>query len=335
MNIASYKLEKAVGPALRRIVRGLPGWAYRKSHIILGSTAGEVTDFQIKIVVHYGSGTDSGEHVYLNEKCRTDFGDIRFTDSDGVTELPYWIENKVDGDYAIFWVKVPNIPASPDSVTIYIYYGNPNATTTSDGKSTFLKFYDFNTDESDEWTLDVGSWEWDTINGYLKLKTSASEDRARISGYTTPTGIAIRARLYGSSSPDSYMDPSIIFGYQDGSNFYMARLNSQYNEVQLYKKVAGTFTKIGYSAKTIQTDTWYLLEVAWISKDHVKVWLDGTLEIDQTTDLEPWTDGGVGVRDYFSESWYDYYLVRKYIEPEPSHGDWGPEESTIKPYDLY
>ena len=44
------------------------------------------------------------------EKCRSDFGDIRFTDSDGVTELSYWMEEKVDGDYAVFWVKVPSIP---------------------------------------------------------------------------------------------------------------------------------------------------------------------------------------------------------------------------------
>jgi len=99
--------------------------------VIEGSSAGAVTDYQIRVVVHYGVGADSGEDVYLNGHCRTDFGDVRFTDSDGITELPYWMEEKVDGDYAIFWVKVPSIPASPDSTTIYIYYGNPSATTTS------------------------------------------------------------------------------------------------------------------------------------------------------------------------------------------------------------
>jgi len=117
----------------------LTGWMYRKSHEIIGSTSGAVTDYQIKIVVHYGSGTDSGEHVYLNGKCRTDFGDIRFTADDGETELPYWIERKVDGDYAIFWVKVPSIPASPDKAIIYIYYGNLDVTTTSNLTNTFLR----------------------------------------------------------------------------------------------------------------------------------------------------------------------------------------------------
>jgi len=88
----------------------LSGWGYRKSHEIVGSTAGAVTDYQVRVKAHYGSGDDSGEDVYLNEHCRTDFGDVRFTDSDGETEIPYWMEEKVDGDYAVFWVKVPSIP---------------------------------------------------------------------------------------------------------------------------------------------------------------------------------------------------------------------------------
>jgi len=88
----------------------LEGWSYRKSHEINSSPAGAVTDYQMPIKVHYGAGVDDGEDVYLNGKCRNDFGDIRFTDSDGVTELSYWMEEKVDGDYAIFWVKVPSIP---------------------------------------------------------------------------------------------------------------------------------------------------------------------------------------------------------------------------------
>ena len=40
-------------------------WSYRKSHVI-NSAAGAGTDYQVKIVVHYGSGADSGENVYLN-----------------------------------------------------------------------------------------------------------------------------------------------------------------------------------------------------------------------------------------------------------------------------
>ena len=307
----------------------LSGWSYRKKITIQENAGESLTDYQIKITVHYGFGTDSDGDIYLGGKCRSDFGDIRFTAGDGEVLLNYWMEEKVDEDYAVFWVKVPSIPAN-GTTYIYIYYGNPDATYTGDGKATFIKFYDFDTDESGEWVLDVGSWEWDTANGYLKLKTSSAEDRARIKDYTAPTGIAIRTRVYCRDYPDSKGgQPAILFGYQDGSNFYMARPDPYEDQVQLYKKVAGSFTKIGYSTRTINVNTWYILEVAWISASHVKVWLDETLEIDQTTDLESWTSGDVGVRDYYSESWYDWYLVRKYVDPEPSISEIGSEEVQV------
>jgi len=37
--------------------------------------------------------------------------------------IPYWREAVYDGANATFWVKVPEIPASPTSATIYVYYG--------------------------------------------------------------------------------------------------------------------------------------------------------------------------------------------------------------------
>jgi len=130
----------------------LTGWQYRKSHTIIGSTAGAVTDYQVKITVHYGPGTDSGADVYLDGKCQPDFDDIRFTASDGETLLSYWIEEKVDGSYAVVWVKIPSIPASPGNTTIYLYYGNPTATSESDGDSTFIFFDDFETGSLTKWS---------------------------------------------------------------------------------------------------------------------------------------------------------------------------------------
>ena len=70
--------------------KGLPPLAYRKSHDIDGTTEGEQTDYQKRIVVHRETGVDSDEDVYVGTKCRTDFGDIRFTKN--LSELDYWIE---------------------------------------------------------------------------------------------------------------------------------------------------------------------------------------------------------------------------------------------------
>jgi len=121
----------------------LSGWRRRKKGTIRGTTAGAQTNYQMKITVHKGTGTDSPTDVYCGGNCRDDFGDIRFTDSDGTTLLSYWIEKVVPGDYAVFWVKILSIPASPDSVDVYMYYGNPSATSVSDGDATFDFFDDF------------------------------------------------------------------------------------------------------------------------------------------------------------------------------------------------
>jgi len=70
---------------------GQAGWSYRKSHII-NPAPGAGTNYQVQIVTYAGSGTDSGNAVYLNNHARSDFGDVRFTGSDGSTLLNYWQE---------------------------------------------------------------------------------------------------------------------------------------------------------------------------------------------------------------------------------------------------
>ena len=107
---------------------GLTGWGYRKSAVVNGST-GAGASYQISLVVFFGSGTDNASHVYCDSACKSDFGDIRFTDDDGITELDYWMETLNDGLNATFWVEVAD--SLETSVTIYLYYGNPAVSTTS------------------------------------------------------------------------------------------------------------------------------------------------------------------------------------------------------------
>jgi hypothetical protein len=76
--------------------------------------------------------SDAEIQALYQAKARLDYGDIRFTDSDGSTLLNYWQE--ADGR---FWVKVPSIPAS-STKTIYVYYGNPSATSMSSVQNTFI-----------------------------------------------------------------------------------------------------------------------------------------------------------------------------------------------------
>lgn len=57
-------------------------------------------------------------------------------------ELSYWIESGVSSLNTKVWVKIPSIPSS-GNVAIFMYYGNPNASVRSDGKSTFFRYVNF------------------------------------------------------------------------------------------------------------------------------------------------------------------------------------------------
>lgn len=111
-------------------------WTYRKSHVIEHS-AGAGTNYQIRLLVYYGSGGDSGGTVYLSGECQPDFDDIRFTDDDGETLLDYWRESKSDYGSAVFWVEIKDDLSATDR-TFYMYYGNAGAGTTSNFDATFI-----------------------------------------------------------------------------------------------------------------------------------------------------------------------------------------------------
>ncbi len=115
-----------------------------------------LTDYQVKLNVSFEMG------------MKADFSDLRFTDRDKVTQIPYWIESKTDSTSAIVWVKVPNIRAY-SSETIYMYYGNFNAISVSNGSSTFDFFDDFNRDSiGSNWTVPSGYGNWSIVNNTLR-----------------------------------------------------------------------------------------------------------------------------------------------------------------------
>ena len=71
--------------------------------------------------------------IGLGGKCQPDFDDLRFTEEDSTTILPYWIENQVtcerDG-YADCWVRLNTITkmlSTSEHTHYYIYYGNAAA----------------------------------------------------------------------------------------------------------------------------------------------------------------------------------------------------------------
>ena len=106
---AKVKVDSAVAYSYKSM------WKYKRP-ITITNSGSALSNFQICIDVPY------------DDDMNLDFSDIRFRDANGV-DLPYWIESYTAGSSATVWVKVTSIPNGTS--TIYMYYGNPHATSAS------------------------------------------------------------------------------------------------------------------------------------------------------------------------------------------------------------
>jgi hypothetical protein len=195
-------------------------WNYRKALTINNtSNSNSLTDYQVLTTLDTQSLISSG-------KMRSDCGDIRFTDSDGQTQLNYWIESGCNTSSTKIWVKVPSIPASSSKI-IYFYYGNPSATSASNGTNTFDFFDDCESGSAtDKWQVAFGSpiFICDTTEKYegsksLKLTLGGSDD-----------GIIAKNLNISNAVFQAYVKSTSLYNMltaraQASYNFYFSRSN--------------------------------------------------------------------------------------------------------------
>ncbi len=133
-------------------------WQYCRDINISERSGTALTDYQLGVQL-------TNDNFTTNSQNSAE--DIRFTDSKG-NELSYWIESwDAIRKSATIWVKV-NIPQR-GSTSIRMYYGNPNASNSSNGSRTFIFFDDFENDNLN------ANWEIHTIKYNISsegLKTS-------------------------------------------------------------------------------------------------------------------------------------------------------------------
>ncbi|MFW9768471.1 MAG: DUF2341 domain-containing protein, partial [Candidatus Thorarchaeota archaeon] len=302
----------------------LTGWNYRKSLAINGS-AGAGPDYQVKVLVQYGSGIDGQEAVYCDNLCNVDFSDIRFTDDDGTTELAFWRESFYSADNATFWVRVSDDLSF--SQMIYLYFGNPGVATTSDGQATFDFFDDFET----------GSFErWDSVNSWSISSTYArtgTYGAYGIGGVTQPflfhnmsqTGsflIHIDARTF-----DNFNTFPVLLSSDEGICYPCAFgwTNALYH--------TGSFQNWP-SNSSLSYNTWYNLQIGIdVVNSKMHGWKDGAFmgEVIFRSDSGTIPSNITGFRPapgtqatrYLA---VDNVYIRKWIADEPSYASWGALE---------
>jgi len=318
----------------------LTGYVYHKQITIEGSTAGAQTNYQLKLTVYKGTGTDSAGIVYLNNHCQDDFDDIRFTKSDGSTELDHWRESYVSGTSAIFWIEFDSIPASPDSAVFYIYYSKADATSGSNGKNTFLAFDDFDRANSDslgpDWT-EYGDALWAILNNLLN-RPDVTAGRNDFSYHTTlgvVSDIAIRAKIQVTSFSGTDERLGIIVrGNTDataGHRGYCLLWREEITQLQLLNSQVAWGNSVIKSDHALNDWFWFEL-VAFGDIQRGKAWKVGTSEPSSFDISQSWTTQASGYIGCFTSDYgvaagnFDDFFARKYTEPEPTWGTWGTEE---------
>ena len=310
----------------------LSGWSYRKSHVI-NSATGAGTNYQVQIIVHKTTGSDSGSDVYVGTNVRDDFGDVRFTDNDGTTLLDYWMESYTSGTSAIFWVEVTDSLESSNQ-TIYVYYGKSDVTTTSNGTNTFPTWFDdFSTNTISNYTSDGGTWSVDTGNGWLVQSNLDCPYIYQIfaTGLNL-TDTSVLTSIYSSVDSPHY-DTGIVMRAASGEKCVFAQDSGALTEWDIFVDNPSPSSEV----KKALTDypianhgsAWHRFradiagDAVWFYWDDVqRVSYDGTLAL---------TSGSCGLATYEDPSsgqWnFDYLAVRKFVYPEPAHSTWGDEDS--------
>ena len=136
----------------------LSGFMFKKPVYIRGGATGL---FHYQIPVRVGeSARATGSDFYVKGVIQANFADVRFTQADGETLLPYWLEDitgTVPDRTATFWVKIPHIPQ--DGMLLSMYYGNREAVDFSDGEAVFDFFDDFRSNvlDSKKWKTTLTS----------------------------------------------------------------------------------------------------------------------------------------------------------------------------------
>ncbi|RLF09338.1 MAG: hypothetical protein DRJ62_06885 [Thermoprotei archaeon] len=295
-------------------------WTYRRKIEIHEESGVALTDYPILIEYDFSSLISEG-------KIRSDLGDLRFTDENG-NLLNYHI-SEINNNIAKIYIKIPQIPAG-GNITIYMYYGNPSATSAESSLWDIgIITEDWTEDSfpSDKWILNDPDY---TTFGDLAGEFQPDHDRILLApnqqskcgnvvpkNYELPEyGFYLKARFEDTGNSDGFK----VFFYATASgtsNGVELRFNGYYDEIVL-EDSDGIRAQTSWSVEGFNI----VLEMYVVKKSNgdysVKVYFDGELKIDYTGSLvlkgsEIALTGGHGGA-----------AAEKYL--------WGNPEVTIKPY---
>lgn len=314
-------------------------WPKTKPIGIINTSPDDLTGYQVKINVTY------------DPSMKSDFSDLRFTDSDGSTLLKYWIQSYNSSASATVWVRVPTIPGS-GTTTVYMYFGNPSAITTSNGDTTFEFFDDFagNTLNTTKWTQNVVNTITQSVNGNFRfLDATKSEgtywiygdSRGRVgsqdqANWAPLTQFVIEFKTSMSDSATSEMGEGFVglvsntntiigvAGYQDWMGASYDSQRGVITENQASSLGSGVAKRIDSSydsfkaVGTADETTWKIINDGTMLQFYDGNGFFAGAPISSTVSKVALAAGAYGGYPYLDYIQLDYIMVHKYASSEPA-----------------
>ena len=226
-------------------------WHYRRVVALTNACGSSLTDYQVLI---------SLDNTFDFSHANADGSDIRITNADGITLIPYWIESWDPGSMqAKIWIKIPSI--SMGSSSIYLNYGNVSATSLSSGSSTFILFDDDWSNPS-IWTT-VGSPAVST--GIISF--ASGQSISSLATYSPGSALGFKANFIGGST---YKWGGFLVG--DSPPFTVLEVSPDIGTNLLLANQSSNPPKIWSSLGTI-TNTYHVYELGWLSGE-TRAYLD-------------------------------------------------------------
>jgi Domain of unknown function (DUF2341) len=297
-------------------------WDYRKRVRVLNNDNQAYASTAVKVAVSYDSN------------MQANFADLRFTSADGVTEIPFWVERYTASTDALVWVRVPTLPAS-EYATVFMYYGNGTASSTSSGTSTFATFDDFEDNSLSEYSGDTtlfttvtspvygGSYalggnpvSGKTTDGIFRFDTSVAQGQMlRYMQY-------VNAGVAGNND-----EPCTLFGVQSpgttNQNYAVCLERFGTDRISLAKDVDNNDVSGTVLATTTVTYStgWYEVEIDWRTNNQIVVSLytsAGTLVASTTATDSSYTTGGFGYAYWYQNGAWDSFTARPRVATRPT-----------------
>ena len=295
----------------------LSDWQYRQPITINNPNNDDLSDFQV------------GFNVSYNSNMNSDFSDLRFTDSNS-NVIPYWIENKEDSNWAYVWVKVSSLPANSDT-TIYMYFGNSNATDESNGDNVFEFFDNASSDKSSDYSFvdiysdgETGSISWNSSEYYVLTHTQGDNEFLQINGLSMDN-FWIQADFRLETTGSNYQAGFV--GRYDSDKYYIFRENDNTKKLEINRVDGGT-SATALNDTSISTDgNWHTLEAKLVGSN---LEFDGYGTSTTASDSD-YTSGTLGIFfAYDTDVKVDFKNVRvgKAVANEPTTTFGSVEENT-------